>query len=343
MLQMAASQPPAMDQAPQIDCDQDPDGGLKAMFVDLLQQGRIDAGQAPALRPVFLKPHGVARGRLTMRDSADPSLRCGVFAGKSWPVWLRFSSDAAPQAPDYQTTLGIGMKLMGVKGETLFGAPGDETLDLIFQNHDVFFVDTARDMCAFIRAILVEQDLQSYLDAHPRTAAILDAMAKSEPSVLAARYWTLLPLGFGGGHAKLSLTPELSLPPLTQAPADPNFLAADLKARLASGPARFTLSAQRRRDPETMPLDAAATPWSEAVSPFEPLADLEIAAQDVAADGLPELGENLSFNIWRVTAEHAPAGSIAEARRSVYAAAASLRRRANGVPETEPQPSQQEQ
>ena len=59
-------------------------------------------------------------------------------------------------------------------------------------------------------------------------------------------------------------------------------------------------------------------------------------AQDIATAGQPDLGENLSFNMWRVTPDHAPAGSIAEVRRAVYATAASLRRRTNGVPETEP-------
>lgn len=334
---MVVAKLPAMGISPSIDCDKDPGLNLKTMFVDMIQQGRLDAGQMPALRPVFLKPHGIARGRLTVRKDADPNLRCGLFAGDSWPVWLRFSSDTVPQVPDYKTTLGIGMKLMGVDGSTLFGAPEDKTFDLIFQNHDVFFVDTAKDMCAFIRAIVVERDLDAYLAAHPNTTAILDAMAKPEPSVLATRYWTLLPMAFGMGHAKLSLTPCLSLPQLTQAPNDPDFLAADLSARLATGPARFTLSVQRQSDPDTMPLDAATVAWDETVSPFQPLADLEIAMQDITAPDQQELGENLSFNMWRVTPEHAPAGSIAGVRRQVYADAASLRRQTNGVSEAEPQ------
>lgn len=319
---------------PVLDCDADPGAELQRMFVDMLQQGRIDAGQMPALRPVFLKPHGIARGTLRVRADADRRLCRGIFdTGQSWPVWLRFSSDTVPQAPGFQTTLGLAMKLVGVQGDKLFGAAGDLTFDLILQNHPVFFLDTAAEMCGFTRAILIENDLDAWLAAHPRTAAILNEMAKPEPSVLAATYWSLLPMGFGDGHAKLSLAPALNLPLLTTAPADPDFLAADLGARLATGPARFTLSAQLRGDLDAMPLDRATEPWT---SPFLPLADLVIDAQDIATAGQPDLGENLSFNMWRVTPDHAPAGSIAEVRRAVYAAAASLRRRTNGVPETEP-------
>lgn len=318
-----------------VDCMADADAGLKTMFVDLIQQRRIDAGQCPALRPVFHKIHGAVRGNLSVRADADPKLRTGIFARDCWPIWLRFSSDTPPESASFQTTIGVGMKLFGVSGEKLVGEPDAHTFDMIFQNHDVFFVDTASDMCRFTRAVL-EGTSDQYLVAHPETAAILDEMAKPEPSVLAATYRTILPLAFGTSHAKFALVPHLTLPPLCGPPTDPDFLAADLVARLAAGPAHFTLSVQLRTDREAMPLDKATIRWDEATSPFLPLADLEIPAQDIQAPGQAEFGENLAFNIWRVTADHEPAGTIARARRTVYAAAASLRRKTNGVPDTEP-------
>lgn len=319
-----------------VDCDADPASALKSMFVDMIQQGRIDAGQSPAFRPVFLKPHGIVRGILTIRPDAEPALRHGVFHANEWPVWARFSSDTVPQVHDFRTTLGIGLKLFGVPGKKLIGDPDDVTFDLILQNHDVFFVDTAKDMCAFIRAIVIERDLDAYLAKHPKTAAVLDAMAKPEPSVLAARYWSLLPMKIGDTHAKLLLSPRLPLPPLYNQPSDPTFLATDLAARMSTQPAEFTLSIQLRTDPDTMPLDEATTPWNTTTSPFRPVADLVFDKQDITANDQPERGENLAYNIWRVTAEHAPVGSIAEVRRSVYAAAATLRRTTNKVPDAEP-------
>ena len=46
------------------DCDTDPIGCLKNMFVDRVQFGRIEQGQCPARRPVFLRLHGGAHGTL---------------------------------------------------------------------------------------------------------------------------------------------------------------------------------------------------------------------------------------------------------------------------------------
>jgi hypothetical protein len=50
-----------------VDCSADPIGALVTMFVDMVQQGRIDKGQCPARRPVFLKQHGAARAEVRIR------------------------------------------------------------------------------------------------------------------------------------------------------------------------------------------------------------------------------------------------------------------------------------
>lgn len=74
------ARPPA-DAAP--DCAADPVEALRRMFVDMVMGRRLGGGQKPALRPVFLKPHGVARGRFTIRPNLPEELRVGVFAGSS--------------------------------------------------------------------------------------------------------------------------------------------------------------------------------------------------------------------------------------------------------------------
>ena len=77
-----------------VDCSTDPIESLKAMFVDMVQAGRIAKGQCPAMRPVFLKPHGVAAAEFIIRNDLPENLRVGIFAnlGKSYPTWIRFSS-----------------------------------------------------------------------------------------------------------------------------------------------------------------------------------------------------------------------------------------------------------
>ncbi len=213
------------------DCEQDPIGNLKEMFVDIVQARRIRLGQRPAQRPVFLKPHGVAHGFFEMRPDLPPDLQIGVFGLGRLRTWVRFSSDTLPTMPDLKTTCGVGIKLFGVPGAKLLG-DGD-TQDFILQNHDVFFVDTAREMCAFTRAGVVEGDYAAYLAAHPTTDRILAEMRKVESSVLAATYWSGLPYAFGAGrYVKYKLVPDTAPDGLPS--DDPDYLAADLARRLPS-------------------------------------------------------------------------------------------------------------
>ena len=81
-----------------VDCANDPIKSLVTMFVDMVQAGRIAKGQCPALRPVFLKPHGVAAAQFHIRADLPAELRVGLFAepGRTYPAWVRFSSDTTP-------------------------------------------------------------------------------------------------------------------------------------------------------------------------------------------------------------------------------------------------------
>lgn len=317
-----------------VDCTNDPIGSLTEMFVGIVQGGRIAKGQCPALRPVFLKPHGVAHGSFRIRPDLPEELRVGLFAGSEYPVWVRFSSDTVPAANDFKTTCGIGIKLFDVPGEKIFGNPTAITFDILMQNFEVFFVDNAEEMCAFTRAGVIDHNYDLYLDKHPETARLLDEMAKPVASVLASPYWSCVPFAFGADrYVKYKLEPVLELDPPVSPPADPTYLAADLTKRLSEGEAKVRFMVQFRTDPDTMPLDRAMVPWD---SPFVHVADLLLPQQNIEDRGQAEYGENLAYNIWRVTAPHTPQGSISEARRVVYAASAEQRRNVNGVPAGEP-------
>ena len=195
----------------------------------------------------------------------------------------------------------------------IFGAPQDTTFDLILQNFDVFFVDTAADMCAFTKAGVIDGDYDSYLKDHPETAKLLDQMAKPVASTLGIAYWSGVPFAFGPKRfVKYKLEPAAAIDPIDTAPTDPTYLAADLRARLAAGEARFRFCVQFQTDPAIMLLDRAMVRWDEAVSPPVHVADLVLPQQDISARSQAEYGENLAWNIWRVTEDHKPQGSIAE-------------------------------
>jgi hypothetical protein len=135
-----------------MDCQGQPAENLKTLFVDIVQKKRIDAGERPALRAVFHKLHGAARGMLRMRPDLPEALRVGAFALGELPAWARFSSDTSSRATDFKSTLGVGVKLFGVPGAKLIVDSRATTMDLVMPNHDVFFVATAPDMCEFTRA-----------------------------------------------------------------------------------------------------------------------------------------------------------------------------------------------
>jgi hypothetical protein len=321
----------------EVDCSIDPDASLTEMFVNIIQKGRIDNGQCPALRPVFLKPHGVAKGVFKMKSDLPDALAVGLFKGEEYPVWARFSSDTLPSISDYKTTCGIGLKLFDTPTPKIFGLPDETTSDFIMQNHPVFFVDTAKDMCEFTKAGVIDGDYDPYLDAHPNTKKILDEMAKPVGSVLASPYWGILPFSLGPNqYVKYMLKPTIEVVPPHDAPADPTYLAQEMVERLAKESVTFEFCIQLRTNDQTMPLDEATVLWPEDESPFVAVAEITFDTQDITARGQAAYGENLSMNIWRVTEEHRPQGSIADARKVVYEASAEQRRNANGIPDGEP-------
>lgn len=307
---------------------------LKELFVDVVQEGRIRNGQRPAERAVFRKLHGVAHARLDMLDTIPEHLKVGVFAHQRLDAWVRFSSDTAPGSADLGTTTGIGIKLFGLPGPKALGEDGD-TADFIMQNHPVFFVDTAQDMVEFTYAGVVDKNYNAYYAQHPKTKQILADMAKVEGSVLTATYWAILPFHAGESRfVKYRLEPET--PPENVPSNEADYLAVDLQRRLARREYRFRFMVQVRTNEATMPLDEATVEWPVDESPFVQVGTLVLPRQEVGARGQPEYGQGLSFNIWRVPEAQRPTGSIADARKVVYAASAHKRHEANGQPLADP-------
>jgi catalase len=306
---------------------------LKEMFVEMGQKARIEKGQMPAERAVFRKQHGIAYGQFIIKKEIPKAYKVGIFAGKSYECAVRFSSDTSPTAKDLHTTLGVGLKLFGVEGPKLFGEGNNA--DFIFQNIDRFFAKDAQQMSDFTTAGAIDGDYDAYINKHPELASILAAMAKEEASCLSADYWAILPFKLGKSQSvKYRLVPDHTY---KGAPFDEaDYLKLDLEKRLRNGSSKFRFEIQPRTNKATMPLDDAQAVWSTEESPYICIAELHLPQQDVAAIGQAEFGSNLSFNIWRTLAEHEPQGSIAEARKVVYAASAEARHQANGQQNQEP-------
>ncbi|WP_246205447.1 catalase family protein [Microvirga arsenatis] len=327
--------PAAAHQAAKTACEVSFREETRRIFVDVVQARFIAAGQRPSPRPVFRKVHGVAKGTLRIDLALHERYRYGLFAQREFTAWVRFSSDTSPDAPDSSNaTIGIGIKLFGVHGETLDSDdPDSGTADLLMQNHDRFFVDTGRDFCAFSDAA-VFGDFDAYLAANPETKAVLDEMAKPETSVLAATYWSVLPYACGPeAIVKYRLRPVKAPNGSLAAEGDPHFLRTDVERHLLGGEASFELALQPFSTDDETPVDAATRRWP---TPFQAIGALTLAQQDLKATGQAAYGDNLSFNPWRTPDANRPLGSIADARQVSYRSAAYMRRTTNGVPAVEP-------
>jgi len=317
----------------QINCDDDPIACLRDMFVSVTQKSRLLAGQSPARRPVFLKAHGVAAGTFIVRPDLPAAYRVGVFGYDQLPAWVRFSSDTLPGLTDKGATAGIGIKLWGINGEKMLPTEEDAvTQDFILQNYPVFFVSNALEMCRFTKAGVIDHDYDLYLKDHPETDQILQSMSRPVPGVLETDYYSALPYAFGPDqYVKYLIRPAAAV--VSPIPNNnPNYLADQLKQVLLAGPVTLDFFVQLRTDPDKMPLDDAMVRWDEEVSRPVPVASLVLRQQNIGSPGQDSYGENLSFQPWHSLPEHTPVGSINEARKSVYKAAADLRRNFNGIP-----------
>lgn len=336
-------------------CD-DPIGCLTHMFCDLVQKRRVEEqGQCPARRPVFLRTHGIMRGEITFREDMPEELRHGIFAqaGAVHPVYVRYSSDLSDGRPDWMSTIGIGIKIFHVPGEKVVGDDGAGTADLLLQNVPFFFVNDAREMCGFTKASLEGWGDEWIQEHSPKTAQLLDEMAKPIRSVFETQLWSVVPFRLGDNSwCKYVLKPGMSTFPGDPDIHDPNFLGKDLKGRLAQGPATLDIYIQRRPDAarlgeayveEHYPLDRATVVWDEKEAPPVRVATIHLPQQDVSQEEQAIYGDWLAFNIGRVPEANAPVGSIAEARMHVYQVSANYRRETNSQPVQEPaEPGQPE-
>jgi Animal haem peroxidase/Catalase len=109
---------------------------------------------------------------------------------------------------------------------------------------------------------------------------------------------------------------------------DPDYLSNEIALRLAGGDVRFELCIQRFKDVRTTPIEDTAVPWSERVSPPEPVAVLTIRSRAVdgaGAEATARAVDAMAFNPWNTTDRFRPLGNLNRARKAAYDASAAHR------------------
>ena len=91
---------------------------------------------------------------------------------------------------------------------------------------------------------------------------------------------------------------------------------------LRKGPvSALVLSVQLYVDPRRTPIEDGSVDWSEADSPYVPVADVTLPQQDITDDrGLRVSAyvERLSFDPWHAPIEFRPLGNLMRARNHAY-------------------------
>jgi catalase len=175
-------------------------------------------------------------------------------AGTTTPLVVRFSDGTGlPNIPDGNPNAvpqGLAVRFL-----TPDGSPND----IVSNAAEGFQVRNGEDFVAFLRAVAASgpgaaspTPLQRFLDEHPETKRFVTTPRQTPRSFTTNRYFGNNALRFvsadGGARAiRYVVEPEAGVETLTaeEARARPaDFLFDELAARLASGPARFTLLAQ---------------------------------------------------------------------------------------------------
>ena len=239
-----------------------------------------------------------------------------------------------------------------------------KTQDFIMINNSTFPIAGLKEFMEFFRLQGQGNTLGYFfgwdpLQWHLREMRVGFGMLKRAASPLSMAYFSMVPyrLGLEGestSHAikfsVLPCDPDIKdrcvewKEPLPE-PLTPTYLhdqmVEDLKLKVETGPdavvARFAFRIQVQLPNANMPVENTSIEWSEKLSPYIQVAELQIPAQDFDSEEQNVFCEDLSFAPWHALPEHEPIGQLNRARRIVYNKISDFRHKANQVKRYEPQ------
>lgn len=320
----------------------------RAIITDAIAVIEQHRDNTRVLRDAHAKAHGCVRAQVRIRDDIPSSLRHGVFSepGREWNAWMRLSNgNAYPQFDRINDARGMAIKLLDVPGDKLTRDPRHASeQDFVMFNHPVFFVrDVAEYRSNFaaqaegkkVLAFLPSLDPRSWELRHLFIA--LKTLSPAPQSPVATVYSSVAPFKLGPHNIKYRVAPAPEQCPAYQLPEQnrdlPNFLRSALYQQLSLDrvPACFVLQVQQQNTEHYMPIEDTSIEWSETVSAFETIADVQVMAQDFDSPGQNLDCDNLSFNPWHALPEHRPIGGINRLRKAVYESISAYRLERNGV------------
>ena len=332
--------------------------GLTEAMLAIQQRTFADTGYAH--RAVHAKSHGYLKARVEVLPGLAEPLAQGLFASPAvYDAVLRFSTTPGDVLDDsVSVPRGVALKVLGVPGARLPGSEDDTTQNYVLGNSPSFQVATAAAFLKQLRllaattgraeplkkaASVVSRNANEVLAKVGLKSATLTTLAGQSPTdLLGDSFFSQGPLLHGAYYAKVAMAPVSSeLVALSGHPLDladhPDAIREAVQRHFATLPAVWELRVQLGTDPDTMPVEDAATEWPEDQSPYLPVARITAAPQQTWSDALwAEIEDGSGFDPWLGLAAHRPLGSVMRARRPAYRAAREYRARSNGVEISEP-------
>lgn len=196
----------------------------------------------------------MASGTFTPADSAQSLSKAAHLQGSEVPVLVRFSNGTGdPHSADAASTSnphGIAIR---------FNLPNDAYTDIVSISYNGFPVATPEEFLAMLTAVrdsgpnaAKPTPIEKFLEAHPAAKAFVTAAKPAPTSFTTLSYFGVNAFKFTNAkgetrYGRYRIVPAKLEPALTEEQAakmDPDYLMKELPARLAKGPAQFTISAQ---------------------------------------------------------------------------------------------------
>nr|WP_309388414.1 catalase family protein [Chelatococcus sambhunathii] len=312
------------------------------------------------LRSVHAKSHALVVAEAEVLDGLPPELAQGLFATPGrYKALMRFSTNPGDVLHDaVSAPRGLGLKLVGVRGERLPGSEGQQTQDFLMADAPAFAAPNAATFLKNLKLIakttdraegakkalsgvlrLVEAGIEAF---GGKSATIVALGGHPLTHVLSETYFSQTAFLYGANVAKFSVAPvSAELLELKGRKIDvsghPDAHREAVNAFFAERGGEWELRVQLMTDADAMPIEDASVAWDEKMSPYLPVARIRAEPQQGwSADKSKAMDDGLSFSPWRGLAAHRPLGSINRVRRENYARSVAFRSQANGCPIREP-------
>jgi len=275
--------------------------------------------------------HAKAQLGLTAEFSVLPDLpehaRVGPFAKPGvFRAYVRYSNGAGRRQSDAKPDVrGVAVKLLGVEGKKIIpGMEDARTQDFLMIRSSVTPFRNADEFVPFVQAVV------SPLKGLPRVIGLLGfgrtlqilrtamrQLGQPLASLAETRWFSAVPIQFGGHAVRYSLVPRAAASGAKLAPS-PDMLAEEMAGRLRKAPVEYDFQVQFFVDEKSTPIEDASVEWD---APWLTIGRLTLPVQEVNSEAgrkTAELVERLSFDPWHALVELRPLGNIQRARNAAY-------------------------